>query len=65
MAAAKGLCTGGASAGYVYSTKEMSPVTNSAAATIDAEARKNPGRYYAYAFKKVKTNWYVFYEMDW
>jgi hypothetical protein len=29
VAAAKGLCTGGSSAGYVYSTKKLSPTSNS------------------------------------
>ena len=65
VAVSRGLCTGGASAGYVYSTKKLSPTSDSPTETLDAEARNRPDRNYAYAFKEEKRNWYLFYELDW
>lgn len=62
---AKGLCTGGSSAGYFYSTEEPSPISNTPTETLNTEARNNPKRYYAFVFKKLKSNWYEFYEVDW
>ena len=62
---AKGLCVGGSSVGYVYSTVQLTPISKSPAEDLDAEARKNPGRPYAYVFKLLKTNWYTFYQIDW
>jgi hypothetical protein len=61
----KGLCTGGSSAGYVYSSVPLTPTAKSPQDDLDAEARKNPSRHYAYVFKPLKTNWYAFYEIDW
>jgi hypothetical protein len=65
VAVAKGMCTGGSSAGYVYSTQELSPTSDTPTETLDKEPRNIPGQYYAYVFKQLKPNWYVFYEMDW
>ena len=62
---ARGLCTGGSAAGYVYSTKKLSPTSDSPTEALDLAARKNPSRYYAYVFKQLKPNWYAFYELDW
>jgi hypothetical protein len=61
----KGLCTGGSSAGYVYSTAPLTPTTKSPQDDLDAEARKNPSKHYAYVFKPLKANWYAFYQIDW
>lgn len=65
VARARGLCTGGSSAGYAYSTSALSPTTQSPAKDLDEEARKNPKQYYAYLFRPLKPNWYAFYEVDW
>jgi hypothetical protein len=65
IARAQGLCTGGSSAGYVYSTNALTPIVKSPKKALDAEARKNPNRHYAYVFTPLKGNWYVFYEVDW
>jgi hypothetical protein len=65
VARSQGLCIGGSSAGYVYSAKALAPVVKSPKAVLDAEARQNPDRHYAYAFKALKANWYAFYEIDW
>lgn len=65
LAVSRGLCTGGSSAGYVYSTGELSPISNSPVETLDREAKDRPDRKYAYAFKQLRGNWYVFYEVDW
>lgn len=62
---AKGLCTGGSSAGYVFSTAPLAPTARSPQADLDAEARKNPSRHYAYVFKPLRANWYAFYQIDW
>jgi hypothetical protein len=61
----KGLCTGGSSAGYVYSTASLTPTAKSPQDDLDAEARQNPSRHYAYVFKPLKANWYSFYQIDW
>ena len=60
-----GLCTGGSSVGYVYSTTVLTPAASSPAEALDSEARKEPGRHYAYVFKSLNHNWYTFYEIDW
>lgn len=65
VAVSRGLCVGGTSAGYVYSTKKLVPTSNSPTETVDTEARKKPDRNYAYAFKEMNGNWYLFYELDW
>jgi hypothetical protein len=65
IARAKGLCTGGSSAGYVYSTAPLTPTAKSPQDDLDAEARKNPSRHYAYVFRPLKANWYAFYQIDW
>ncbi|MGA2981131.1 MAG: hypothetical protein ABSD76_16195 [Terriglobales bacterium] len=62
---AEGLCTGGSSAGYVYSTTALAPTTKSPKETLDAEARKNSEKHSAYVFKQLKENWYAFYQVDW
>jgi hypothetical protein len=65
VARVRGLCTGGSSAGYVYSTKALAPTVKSPREALNAEARKNPGGHNAYVFKSLKVNWYAFYEVDW
>jgi len=65
VARVKGLCTGGSSAGYVYSTKPLTPTVKSPKEALDAEARKNSTRHYAYVFKPLNANWYTFYQVDW
>lgn len=62
---AKGLCTGGTSSGYVYSTRKLNVATKSIDATLREESRKDPAKHYAYAFRALKGNWYSFYEVDW
>lgn len=61
----KGLCIGGSSAGYVYSSAPLAPTTKSPQDELDAEARKNPTRHYAYVFTPLQANWYAFYQIDW
>jgi hypothetical protein len=65
VAHARGLCTGGSSAGYVYSIKRLAPTTKSPKDALNSEARQNPSRHYAYVFVPLTGNWYVFYEVDW
>lgn len=65
IARARGLCTGGSSAGYVYSTEALTPTTKSPVKTLDADARRNPDKHYSYVFKPIKADWYAFYEVDW
>jgi hypothetical protein len=65
VAHSNGLCTGGSSSGYVYSTAALAPTSKSPTDALNTEARNNPGRHYAYVFEPLKTNWYVFYEVDW
>jgi hypothetical protein len=65
VAQTRGLCTGGSSDGYVYSSAPQSPVVKSPAEALDAEARRNTGQHYAYVFKTLKPNWYTFYQVDW
>lgn len=66
IAQARGLCTGGSSDGYVYSTNPLSPVVKSPADALDAEARHNASQqHHAYVFKTLKPNWYTFYQVDW
>ena len=61
----KGLCVGGSSAGYVYSTEQLAPISKSPSESLEAEARKNPSKTYAYVFKPLRANWYAFYQIDW
>ena len=65
IARVKGLCTGGSSAGYVFSTAPLTPTARSPQDDLDYEVRKNPSRNYAYVFKPLKANWYAFYQIDW
>jgi len=65
VAQSRGLCTSGSSDGYVYSSTPLSPVVKSPADALDAEARHNPGKHYAYVFKTLEPNWYTFYQVDW
>lgn len=51
---AEGLCTGGSSAGYVYSTTALTPITKSPKEILDSEARKSPEKHYAYVFKQLR-----------
>lgn len=65
IARVRGLCTGGSSAGYVYSNGALTSTTESPSKALDAEARQSPKQHYAYVFKPLKPNWYAFYEIDW
>src|SRR5919198_3545993 len=58
---AMGLCTGGSSAGYVYSPKPLTPIVKSPKQDLDTEARNNPSRHYAYVFRALRANWSAFY----
>jgi hypothetical protein len=62
---AKGLCTGGSSAGYVFSAVQLTPITRSPRDDLDNEARKKQSKHYAYVFEPLRANWYAFYEIDW
>jgi len=62
---AQGLCTGGSSSGYVYSIAPLTPIVKTPKEALDAEARKSPGKHNAYVFKRLKDNWYAFYQVDW
>lgn len=65
VARANGLCTAGASAGYVYSANSLTPAVKSLQESLVKEARTNPSQHYAYVFEPLKKNWYAFYEIDW
>jgi hypothetical protein len=65
VARSRGLCTGGSSAGYAYSSDKLTPIVDSPTEALDKEARNNRSRHYAYVFKPLKANWYAFYEIDW
>jgi len=65
LARVRGLCTGGWSAGYIYSTRPLTPTVESPKEALDAEARATPSRHYAYVFETLNAGWYVFYEVDW
>lgn len=66
VAYSRGLCTGGSSSGYVYSSATLTPIVESPPKkALDREARANSNRHYAYVFKSLKDNWYTFYEVDW
>jgi hypothetical protein len=62
---ARGLCIGGSSAGYVYSINALTPTPKSPKEALNSEARKNPGKHYAYVFMPLTGNWYAFYQVDW
>jgi hypothetical protein len=65
IAQTRGLCTGGSSDGYVYSSIPLSPLVKSPADALNAGTRQNPGKHYSYVFKTLAANWYTFYEVDW
>lgn len=65
VARVRGLCTGGSSAGYVYSTKPLTPTVESPKDALAAEVSATPSRNYAYVFKTISPDWYAFYEVDW
>jgi len=65
IARVRGLCIGGSSAGYVYSTRPLTPTVAAPIEALDAEARATPSRHYAYVFKTLHAGWYAFYEVDW
>lgn len=65
VARARGLCTGGSSQGYAFSTKPLSPLVESPKEGLMSEMQKNPDRHYAFVFKPLRANWYAFYEADW
>jgi hypothetical protein len=61
----KGLCVAGSSSGYVYSERELTPLTDSPAKALEIEARSQSEKRIAYVFRRLKPNWYAFYESDW
>ena len=65
VAHSNGLCTGGSSSGYVHAASALTPLSDSPLKALDADARNNPSRHYAYVFRPLKPNWYIFYEIDW
>lgn len=65
VARVRGLCTGGLSAGYAYSTNALTPTVESPRESLDAVVRAAPSQPYAYVFKPLGAGWYAFYEVDW
>lgn len=65
VARARGLCTGGSSEGYAYSTKPLSPLTESPKEGLIAEMEKNANKHHAFVFRPLGGNWYAFYQADW
>jgi hypothetical protein len=61
----KGLCTGGTSSGYVYSTTKLDVSSEPVSAALQRESQHNPSKHSAYTFKALKESWYAFYEVDW
>ncbi len=62
---ARGIVTGGASVGYVYSESEPTPLTKSPGHDLDALARTSGEKGSAIVFRKLAAKWYAFYELDW
>jgi len=62
---ARGIVTGGASVGYVYSESHLSPLTESPRKDLDAIARASAKKGFAIAFRKLGEKWYAFYQLDW
>ena len=56
LASTKGLVTGGSSKGYAYSLKEPSPIVDSLENVSFKTSR--------IAYKRLKGNWYLFYEVS-
>src|SRR5207248_7491503 len=54
IASTQGLLTGGSSKGYIYSTKNLTPLYDS----LDQPAPSSQGKY---VYKRLKTNWYLYY----
>lgn len=64
VARAQGLCTGGSGVGYAYSVKPLVPIVETLEKGLRSEITKNAGRHYAFVFKTLKEDWYVFYHRD-
>jgi hypothetical protein len=62
---ARGIVTGGASVGYVYSESELTPLSTSPGKDLDTVARASGEKGSAIVFRKLVTKWYAFYELDW
>jgi hypothetical protein len=65
VARVKGLCIGGSSAGFAYSEAVLSPIVASVEDALKEELRKDPKKHGDYVFKRLKANWYAFYQVDW
>ena len=65
IAHSTGLCTGGTSSGYAYSSKKLQPVVKSVTEGLRLAAQDNSKKHYSYVFKALKDDWYAFYEVDW
>ncbi|GAC1628548.1 MAG: hypothetical protein NVS9B13_26270 [Candidatus Acidiferrum sp.] len=68
VARSRGLCTGGSSEGYAYSTTPISPTVefpNSLDAALRSEATAKKERHYGFVFQHLRGNWYIFHQADW
>ena len=63
VAGARGLCTGGAADGYAFSTESPSPVVKSLRDGLMTEMQKS-SKHYVIVLKRLKPNWYLFYQAD-
>lgn len=59
-ASTQGLLTGGSGKGYAYSLKEPSPIVES----LDNVSFKGSEKSMNFAYRKLKGNWYLFYNMN-
>lgn len=60
IASSRGLVTGGSSKGYAYSPNEPSPILES----LDNVSFKDSQKEINIAYKRLKGNWYLFYEVS-
>jgi len=61
----EGLSVAGASCGYVYSTKALTPLSEDPTAELTKLARNNPKSGGVSVFQPLGDSWYLFYELDW
>lgn len=59
LASSRGLVTGGSGKGYVYSEKELTPISDSLDKVSPEVLSKSINRT---VYKKIKPNWYLFYD---
>jgi len=61
FSSSKGLVTGGSGKGYAYSTKELSPLSNSLDSVPAKLVLDSPNHT---VYKKIQANWYLFYDSN-